>query len=87
MARGSAVAEGAGATRRRTRRCEESEEGWSVRYRVHRLDIRMTKDQDKLERFLNGLRGRVVSVVPNVTMKLPWAHHVDFVLVIEEVES
>ncbi len=56
-------------------------------YRVHRFDIKMTKDGENLERFLNSLEGDVVSVVPNVTMKAFWVHVVDFVLVVERVRD
>ena len=54
-------------------------------YRVHRFDIRMTKEQDKLEQFLNGLKGEVVAIIPNVTMKAYWVHQVDFLLIVEKV--
>jgi hypothetical protein len=54
-------------------------------YRVHRFDLKMTKDNDNLERFLNSLEGEVVSVVPNITMRAFWVHVVDFVLVVERL--
>ncbi|MCL4820980.1 MAG: hypothetical protein KJ067_17715 [Vicinamibacteria bacterium] len=57
----------------------------SPKYRVHRFGLRMTADQDRLEQFLNGLEGEVVSIVPNVTLGFFWAHRVDFVLVVEKV--
>jgi hypothetical protein len=47
----------------------------------------MSKDQGSLERFLNSLRGEVIAVVPNVTIGPFWAHKVDFVLVVEKVET
>ncbi len=56
-------------------------------YRLHRFDLRMSKDQGNLERFLNSLRGEVIAVVPNVTMGPFWAHKVDFVLVVEKIET
>lgn len=40
-----------------------------MKYRVHRFDIKMTRDQGKLEQFLNNLEGEVVSIVPNVTIQ------------------
>ena len=52
-------------------------------YKVHRLNMRMTKDQDKLELFLNSLEGEVVAIIPNVT-PVP-ATYVDFVLIVEKV--
>lgn len=58
-----------------------------MKYKVHRLDIRMTKDQDKLERFLNSLEGEVVAIIPNITLSVPWAHRVDFVLIVEKLEE
>jgi len=55
------------------------------RYRVHRIDVKMTQDQAKLERFLNDLSGEVVAVIPNISVWLFWAHRVDFLLVVERV--
>ena len=37
------------------------------RYNVHRVDVRMSRDQDRFEQFLNSLEGEVVSVIPNVS--------------------
>lgn len=37
-----------------------------MKYKVHRFDIRMSKDQQALEDFLNRLKGDVVSIIPNV---------------------
>lgn len=54
-------------------------------YRVHRFDLRMTKDAGNLERFLNSLEGDVVAIVPNVTVKAFWVHVVDFVHVVERL--
>ena len=57
------------------------------RYRVHRIDISMTKDEAGLERFLNDLEGEVVSIIPNVSMGFLWMPRVDFVLVVEDVQA
>ena len=54
------------------------------KYRVHRFNLSMTKDQSKLEQFLNGLEGEVAAVIPNVT-PVP-ATYVDFVLIVEKVD-
>lgn len=56
-----------------------------MRYRVHRFDLRMTRDGPNLERFLNGLEGEVVAIVPNISIAIVWAHRVDFVLVVERL--
>jgi hypothetical protein len=54
-------------------------------YRVHRFRIRMTTDQDELERFLNGLEGEVVAIIPNIAMGALWMHRVDFLLIVEKL--
>ena len=38
-----------------------------ARYRVHRFNVVMRKDQAMFEQFLNGLEGEVVSVIPSVS--------------------
>jgi hypothetical protein len=53
------------------------------KYRVHRFNLSMTKDQGKLEQFLNGLDGEVVAIIPNVT-PVP-ATYVDFLLIVEKI--
>ncbi len=57
-----------------------------MKYKVHQFNIKMTKDQDKLEQFLNGLEGEVVAIIPNVTPFIFSLHaHADFLLIIEKV--
>ncbi len=41
-----------------------------MKYRAHRFDIKMARDQGKLEQFLNNLEGEVVSIVPNIAMQV-----------------
>ena len=62
-----------------------------MRYKVHRFDIKMEKDLLKLEEFLNGLKGEVVSIIPNnQNLGLPQimglARRIDFLLIIEKTE-
>jgi hypothetical protein len=60
-----------------------------AKYRVHRLEIRMTADQSKLEQFLNSLDGEVVAIIPNITPKLTpggMGAEVDFLLVVERMK-
>ena len=45
----------------------------------------MTRDQGKLEEFLNSLKGEVVATIPNVTIGFLWIPRVDFLLVVERV--
>ena len=61
-----------------------------MKYEIHRFDINMEKDQDKLKQFLNNLNGEVVSIIPNVkpTFKPMGATaKVDFLLIIEKIEN
>jgi hypothetical protein len=49
----------------------------------------MTEDQTRLERFLNGLEGEVVSIIPNVTPKFTpggMGAEVDFLFIVEKKE-
>lgn len=56
------------------------------KYRVHRFDLRMTKDQSRLEEFLNSLRGEVIAIIPNVTIvPFTYASRIDFLFIIEKV--
>ena len=61
------------------------EGGVKMNYRVHRFDISMTRDQSKLEQFLNNLDGEVVAIIPNVTIQILWAQKVNFLLIVEKV--
>ena len=58
-----------------------------LKYRVHKFDIDLTKDQTKLEQFLNGLEGEIVTIIPNVNPKFTpggMGAKVDFLLIIEK---
>jgi len=54
-----------------------------MRYKVHQFKIRMTKDHDKLEQFLNGLRGEIVAIIPNTTQGFG-GPRVNFLLIVEK---
>ncbi|MFC1871616.1 hypothetical protein ACFLYF_04375 [Chloroflexota bacterium] len=55
-----------------------------MKYRVHHLRIKMTQDADKLESFLNNLKGEVVAIIPNISIWFFWIHKVDFLLIVEK---
>lgn len=58
----------------------------SNKYRVHRFDLKMTSDQNKLELFLNSLEGEIIAIIPNVTITpFTYASRVDFLLIVEKV--
>ncbi|HLO13566.1 MAG TPA: hypothetical protein VK206_01965 [Anaerolineales bacterium] len=54
------------------------------KYRVHRFDLKMTSDQNKLEQFLNSLEGEIIAIIPNIKMGAFWIHRVDFLLIVEK---
>jgi len=56
-----------------------------MKYRVHKFKIKMSKDQERLQEFLNNLKGEVTAIIPNVSVAFLWAHHVDFLLIVEKV--
>ncbi len=60
-----------------------------MKYRVHKFEIEMEKDQLRLEEFINSLRGEVISIIPN-NKKVSLAQiygvtrKVDFLFIIEK---
>jgi len=61
-----------------------------TKYKIHHFEIRMTKDKDKLELFLNSLDGEVVAIIPNVqpTFQLMGATaKVNFLLIVEKIKK
>ncbi len=60
----------------------------TMKYRVHRFNLKMTEDQVKLEQFLNSLEGEVVSIIPNVAPVMFSLHaQVDFILIVEKINA
>ncbi|RJP62392.1 MAG: hypothetical protein C4539_18165 [Ignavibacteriales bacterium] len=60
-----------------------------MKYKIHRLEIKMNEDQVKLEQFLNNLKGEVVSIIPNVKPTFLWmgaTARVDFLFIVEKVQ-
>jgi len=58
-----------------------------MKYKVHQFNIKMSEDQQKLEQFLNGLKGEIVSIVPNVKpifRPMGATAKVDFLLIVEK---
>jgi hypothetical protein len=54
------------------------------KYKVHRFDVKMTGDQQRLEDFLNSPKGEVVAIVPNVTSRQLEYASVNFLLIVEK---
>jgi hypothetical protein len=60
-----------------------------MKYRVHQFEIDMKRDRDKLEQFLNSLKGDVVSIIPNVkpTFRgMGATAKVDFLYIVEKMK-
>ena len=62
-----------------------------MKYRVHRLGIKMENDQNKLEQFLNNLEGEVVSIIPTIKRTSLFQIYgltdkIDFLLIIEKIK-
>jgi len=60
------------------------------KYKIHHFELKMTKDEDKLELFLNSLDGEVIAIIPNVQPKfLPMGATaaVDFLLIVEKIKK
>jgi len=60
-----------------------------MKYKVHKFEINMEHDQEQLERFLNSLKGEVVSIIPNVKRTslaqiYGITRKVDFLLIVEK---
>jgi len=53
-------------------------------YKIHRFNIRMEQDQDKLEQYLNHLHGDVVAIIPHVISTLA-STVVNFLFIVEQV--
>ena len=63
-----------------------------MKYKVHKLEIKMENDPFELERFLNNLNGEVISIVPNVARTTllqiyGGSRKIDFLLIVEKLVS
>lgn len=61
-----------------------------MKYKVHRFNINMEKDQTQLEQYLNSIDGEIVSIIPNVKptfMAFGGTAKVDFLYIIEKIEE
>ena len=60
-----------------------------MKHKVHRLDVKTDNMQEKLEIFLNDLKGEVIAIIPNVkpTFQLMGATaKVDYLLIVEKIK-
>ena len=60
-----------------------------MKYRVHRLKVKQDSAQEKLEQFLNQLKGEVLTIVPYVSPVFQFmgaTSKVNFLLIVEKIE-
>ena len=58
-----------------------------MKYKVHRIDVKGDDAQDRLERFLNALKGEVITVLPHTRptfLGMGATSRVDYLLVVEK---
>ena len=61
---------------------------YSMRYRVHKLEVKKDDADEKLERFLNKLEGEVVSVLPYTSptfQGMGATSKINFLLIVEKI--
>ena len=63
-----------------------------MKYKVHRFDIKMPDDQQRLEQFLNDLEGEVVSIIPNIAKTTIFqiygvTRKIDFLFIVEKLKE
>ncbi|MDQ7816389.1 MAG: hypothetical protein RDU14_05140 [Melioribacteraceae bacterium] len=62
-----------------------------MKYKIHRLEIKIEHEQPKLEEFLNNLEGEVVAIIPNYAKTsllqiYGISSKINFLLIIEKVK-
>ena len=62
-----------------------------MKYRVHRLEIKGKDVQSTLEKFLNGLEGEVISILPSIkkgslSQIYGVTEKVDFLMIVEKMK-
>jgi hypothetical protein len=62
-----------------------------MKYKVHRFEIYMEKDRQRLEDFLNSLKGEVVTIIPNnknmsLLQVYGFTRRIDFLLIVEKLK-
>jgi hypothetical protein len=59
-----------------------------MKYKVHQLEVKQDTAQEKLEHFINSLKGEVVSIVPYVSptfQGMGATSKIVFLLIVEKV--
>ena len=58
-----------------------------MKYKVHKLNISLTREHNALENFINNLKGEVISIIPDVTtLFLCYGARVRSVIIVEKLK-
>ena len=58
-----------------------------MKYNVHRLDVKGDNMQDRLDKFINSLKGDIISIIPNVNptfMGTGATARINYLLIVEK---
>ncbi len=61
-----------------------------AKYKVHKIELNLEEGQNMLEKFLNGLDGEVVSIIPGLKhafSPMGAAANVKFLLIVEKLKK
>ncbi len=63
-----------------------------MKYKIHRFEMNMEKDQEKLESFLNSITGEIISIIPNnkkmsLAQIYGFTRKIDFLLIVEKING
>jgi len=59
-----------------------------MKYKVHKLNIKLAREPEMLENFLNNLKGEVISIIPDVTtLFLCYGSKVRSILIVEKLKG
>ena len=58
-----------------------------MKYKIHKLNIKLAREPKMLEDYLNNLKGEVISVIPDVTsLFLCYGAKVKSILIVEKIK-
>ncbi len=59
-----------------------------MKYKIHKLNIKLAREPEMLENFLNNLKGEVISIIPDVTtLFLCYGAKVKSILIVEKLKE
>lgn len=58
-----------------------------MKYNVHRLDVKGDNMQERLDKFINNLKGEIISIIPNVNpafLGMGSTERINYLLIVEK---